>query len=309
MLIEEIIPAALAGDRVDRVVALLADISRAQSSALIAAGGVSVDGSLATSGKVRLEEGQELSIDPTMVPEKELPQPDSSVAVEVVFADEHVVVVNKAAGVVVHPGAGNPTGTLVNGLLALYPEIASVGQLMRPGIVHRLDIGTTGLMVAARTNEAYEGLVDALSQRLVHREYMAVAVGHFDAPAGVIDASIGRDVRDIMKMAVRVDGKFARTHYEVVAAYDEPISASLVRCTLETGRTHQIRVHLAAVGHPVVGDVMYGGVRAGAPFRRPALHAALLSFEHPVGGEQMSFEAPLPADFTELLSRFSGAGG
>ena len=305
MLIEETIPAALAGDRLDRVVALLADISRAQSAALIGAGGVVVDGVVAASGKVRLEEGQNLTIDPTLVPEKELPQADIGVLIDVVHVDDHVIVVNKPAGLVVHPGAGNPTGTLVNGLLALYPEIAEVGQPMRPGIVHRLDAGTTGLMVVARTNEAYEELVEALSLHAVQREYLAVAIGHFDAPSGVIDAAIGRDVRDVTKMAVRLDGKFARTHYEVLTTFDEPIAVSLVRCVLETGRTHQIRVHLAAVGHPVLGDVVYGGVRAGAPFGRPALHAAVLSFAHPVTGETLEFEAPLPADFDELVSRFS----
>jgi 23S rRNA pseudouridine1911/1915/1917 synthase len=305
MLIEETIPAALAGDRLDRVVALLADISRAQSAALIGAGGVVVDGVVAASGKVRLEEGQNLTIDPALVPEKELPQADIGVSIDVVHVDDHVIVVNKPAGLVVHPGAGNPTGTLVNGLLALYPEIAEVGQPMRPGIVHRLDAGTTGLMVVARTNEAYEELVEALSLHAVQREYLAVAIGHFDAPSGVIDAAIGRDVRDVTKMAVRLDGKFARTHYEVLTTFDEPIAVSLVRCVLETGRTHQIRVHLAAVGHPVLGDVVYGGVRAGAPFGRPALHAAVLSFAHPVTGETLEFEAPLPADFDELVSRFS----
>lgn len=304
MLIEETIPAALAGDRLDRVVALLADISRAQSAALIAAGGVAVDGVVAASGKVRLEEGQDLAIDPALVPEKELPGADGSVAIDVVHVDEHVVVVNKPAGLVVHPGAGNPTGTLVNGLLARYPEIADVGQPMRPGIVHRLDAGTTGLMVVARTNEAYEELVAALSSHEVQREYLAIAVGHFDAPSGVVDAAIGRDVRDVTKMAVRIDGKFARTHYEVIAAYDAPIAASLVRCILETGRTHQIRVHLAAVGHPVLGDAVYGGVRAGAPFGRPALHAAVLSFAHPVTGETLRFEAALPADFAALAATF-----
>jgi 23S rRNA pseudouridine1911/1915/1917 synthase len=305
MLIEETIPAALAGDRLDRVVALLADISRAQSAALIGAGGVVVDGVVAASGKVRLEEGQNLTIDPALVPEKELPQADIGVSIDVVHVDDHVIVVNKPAGLVVHPGAGNPTGTLVNGLLALYPEIAEVGQPMRPGIVHRLDAGTTGLMVVARTNEAYEELVEALSLHAVQREYLAVAIGHFDAPSGVIDAAIGRDVRDVTKMAVRLDGKFARTHYEVLTTFVEPIAVSLVRCVLETGRTHQIRVHLAAVGHPVLGDVVYGGVRAGAPFGRPALHAAVLSFAHPVTGETLEFEAPLPADFDELVSRFS----
>jgi 23S rRNA pseudouridine1911/1915/1917 synthase len=304
-MIEEEIPSALAGDRLDRVVALLADLSRAQSAALIAGGGVAIDGEPAVAGKVKLEEGQSITIDTALLPEKERPRGDASVRVNVVHADDDVIVVDKQQGLVVHPGAGNPTGTLVNGLLALYPEIAAVGDPFRPGIVHRLDAGTTGLMVVARSAEAYESLVDQLSQRLVHREYVAVAVGTFDAKSGVIDAAIGRDARELTKMAVRVDGKFARTRYAVLREFHEPIIASLVRCELETGRTHQIRVHLAAVGHPVLGDATYGGVRSTVPFSRPALHAVRLTFAHPANGTEMSFEAALPADIEGLISRLS----
>ena len=304
-MIEELIPPALAGDRLDRVVALLADLSRAQSAALITAGGVAVDGERAATGKVKLEEGQTISIDTSRLPEKEMPRADADVVINVVHADADVVVVNKQHGLVVHPGAGNPTGTLVHGLLAMYPEIADVGDPMRPGIVHRLDAGTTGLMVVARSPEAYESLVDQLSSRLVHREYVAVAVGHFDAKTGVVDAAIGRDLRELTKMAVRVDGKPARTRYEVVREFSAPIVASLVRCQLETGRTHQIRVHLAAVGHPVLGDATYGGVRSTVPFGRPALHAVRLSFAHPRSGAQLEFEAPLPPDIESLIARLS----
>lgn len=304
-MIEEEIPSALAGDRLDRVVALLADLSRAQSSALISGGGVSVDGVVASAGKVKLEVGQVISIDTTKLPDKEFPRADASVVFDVVHVDADIVVVNKPNGLVVHPGAGNASGTLVNGLLARYPEIADVGDPMRPGIVHRLDAGTTGLMVVARTAAAYESLVDQLSQRLVHREYLAVAVGAFDAHSGVIDAAIGRDLRELTKMAVRVDGKPARTHYEVLREFVAPIQASLVRCRLETGRTHQIRVHLAAIGHPVLGDATYGGVRATVPFARPALHAVRLSFEHPTTASDMTFEAPVPGDIETLLTRFS----
>lgn len=304
-MIEEEIPTALAGDRLDRVVALLADLSRAQSAALIASGGVTIDGVVAAAGKVKLEEGQTITIDTALLPEKELPRGDASVEVNVVHVDDDVIVVDKQQGLVVHPGAGNPSGTLVNGLLALYPEIASVGDPFRPGIVHRLDAGTTGLMVVARSAVAYESLVDQLSQRLVHREYVAVAVGAFDAKSGVIDAAIGRDARELTKMAVRVDGKMARTHYAVLREFTSPIVASLVRCELETGRTHQIRVHLAAVGHPVLGDATYGGVRSTVPFSRPALHAVRLTFAHPRSATDMSFEAPLPADIEGLIARLS----
>lgn len=304
-MIEEEIPSALAGDRLDRVVALLADLSRAQSAALIASGGVTIDGEPALAGKVKLEEGQAITIQTALLPEKERPHGDASVRVNVVHADDDVIVVDKQQGLVVHPGAGNPAGTLVNGLLAMYPEIATVGDPFRPGIVHRLDAGTTGLMVVARSSEAYESLVDQLSQRLVHREYVAVAVGAFDAKTGVIDAAIGRDARELTKMAVRVDGKMARTHYAVLDEFQSPIVASLVRCELETGRTHQIRVHLAAVGHPVLGDATYGGVRSTVPFSRPALHAVRLTFAHPRSGEEMTIEATLPADIEGLIARFS----
>lgn len=304
-MIEEEIPSALAGDRLDRVVALLADLSRAQSAALIAGGGVTIDGAPAVAGKVKLEEGQTITIDTALLPEKERPSGDASVQVNVVHADDDVIVVDKQHGLVVHPGAGNPTGTLVNGLLAMYPEIATVGDPFRPGIVHRLDAGTTGLMVVARSADAYDSLVDQLSRRLVHREYVAVAVGAFDAKTGVIDAAIGRDARELTKMAVRVDGKMARTHYAVLREFHEPIIASLVRCELETGRTHQIRVHLAAVGHPVLGDATYGGVRSTVPFSRPALHAVRLTFAHPRTGGEMTFKAALPADIEGLIARFS----
>ncbi len=304
-MIEEEIPSALAGDRLDRVVALLADLSRAQSAALIAGGGVTIDGVTASVGKVKLEEGQTITIDTGLLPEKERPRGDASVQVHVVHADDDVIVIDKQQGLVVHPGAGNPTGTLVNGLLAVYPEIALVGDPFRPGIVHRLDAGTTGLMVVARSTGAHESLVDQLSQRLVHREYVAVAVGAFDAKSGVIDAALGRDARELTKMAIRVDGKVARTRYAVLREFHTPIVASLVRCELETGRTHQIRVHLAAVGHPVLGDATYGGVRSTVPFARPALHAVRLTFAHPTNGTEMSFEAALPADIEGLISRLS----
>jgi len=304
-MIEEEIPPALAGDRLDRVVALLAELSRAQSAALIAGGGVTIDGAPALVGKVKLEQGQTISIDTALLPDRERPRGDPSVQVNVVHVDDDVIVVDKQQGLVVHPGAGNPAGTLVNGLLALYPEIAAVGDPFRPGIVHRLDAGTTGLMVVARSALAYESLVDQLSQRLVHRGYVAVVVGAFDSKTGVIDAAIGRDARELTKMAVRVDGKMARTHYVVLREFREPIVASLVRCELETGRTHQIRVHLAAVGHPVLGDATYGGVRSTMPFPRPALHAMHLSFAHPSSGREMAFEAASPADIQALVARFS----
>ncbi len=300
-LFHEIVPSALAGERLDRIVSLLTGASRADAATLVTDGGATVDGSVVTSGKQRLSEGQAIIVDPGFLPQPVEPQPDPSVAFDVVHVDEHVIVIDKPAGLVVHPGAGNPEGTLVNGLLARFPDIADVGQPGRPGIVHRLDIGTSGLLVVARTGRAYDHLVAALSKRDVGRRYRTLVWGVPASPSGVIDAPIGRDHRDPMKMAVVVDGKPARTHYRVLHTYRHVAEVAELECQLETGRTHQIRVHLAAIGHPVVGDGTYGGNRSAVRTARPVLHAALLSFTHPVTGVTMSFESPLPADLQAVL--------
>lgn len=300
--ITETIPASLAGVRIDRVVSLIADISRSAASALIESGGVSVDGAVVTAGKEKMTEGQLIVVDVTQAKGPALPEPDSSVSLDVVYADDDVIVVNKDAGVVVHPGAGNQSGTLVNFLLAVYPEIAVVGDPMRPGLVHRLDAGTTGLLVVARTPAAYESLVGQLASRSVTRVYSVLVWGVPVSMNGVIDAPIGRDQRDPTRMAVVVDGRASRTHYAVQRAFHEPKDAALVECRLETGRTHQIRVHLASIGHPVVGDATYGGVRAGLRAKRPMLHAQELAFDHPVSGERRTFTATTPADFDDMLA-------
>lgn len=300
--ITETIPASLAGVRIDRVVSLIADISRSAASALIESGGVSVDGAVVTAGKEKMTEGQLIVVDVTQAKGPALPEPDSSVSLDVVYADDDVIVVNKDAGVVVHPGAGNQSGTLVNFLLAAYPEIAVVGDPMRPGLVHRLDAGTTGLLVVARTPAAYESLVGQLASRSVTRVYSVLVWGVPVSMNGVIDAPIGRDQRDPTRMAVVVDGRASRTHYAVQRAFHEPKDAALVECRLETGRTHQIRVHLASIGHPVVGDATYGGVRAGLRAKRPMLHAQELGFDHPVSGERRTFTATTPADFDDMLA-------
>jgi 23S rRNA pseudouridine1911/1915/1917 synthase len=304
-MIHEEIPRALDGERIDRIVSLLADVSRSVAHDLVANGGVAIDGTTAKSGKLRLHEGQSISIDVSKIPPPQLPQADASIVVDVVYSDDAVIVINKHPGLVVHPGAGNPTGTLVNGLLALFPEIAEVGESMRPGIVHRLDSGTSGLMVVARTQQAYEHLVSDMSDHDVTREYLALAWGHFDDESGVIDADIGRDPRDPLKMAVVHNGKWARTHFVVEETFDEPAAVSLVRCSLETGRTHQIRVHLAAVSHPVVGDSTYGGAKSSLVAPRPMLHARHLAFRHPATGEQMSFDAPVAQDMVDVISKCS----
>jgi len=304
-VLNEIIPAALNDQRLDRIVALIADVSRASAASLIKAGGVIVDGVCAEAGKVKISEGSTIEIDTALLPKKELPTADASVVLDVVFEDKDVVVINKRAGLVVHPGAGNPTGTMVNGALAKYPEMAMAGDPLRPGVVHRLDAGTTGLMVMARTQAAYEALVDALSKREVKRTYLALVWGHPTVLSGTIDAPIGRDQKDPTRMGVVVDGKAARTRFEVKSKFDLPLPCALVECNLETGRTHQIRVHLESIGHPVVGDSTYGGARSSLSAPRPMLHAAQLAFVHPVSGESMSFEAEMPIDMKVLLARCS----
>lgn len=301
-LIVEVIPAALGGERLDRIVSLVTGASRSDAAVLVATGGASVDGDVVTSGKVRLAEGQEVVLDPAFLPQARLPEPDPSVEVRVVHADADVIVVDKQAGLVVHPGAGHADGTLVNGLLARFPEVRDVGQPGRPGIVHRLDVGTSGLLVVARSQVAYDVLVAALAARDVGRRYRTLVWGRPANPVGVIDAPIGRDHRDPMKMAVVVDGKTARTHYRVVHTYRDVVEVSELECRLETGRTHQIRVHLSAIGHPVVGDGTYGGNRSGITPPRPVLHAAVLSFDHPVTRETMTFESPLPDDLAAVLA-------
>ena len=303
--VTETIPASLADVRIDRVVSLIADVSRSAAAALIEAGAVTLDGAVVTAGKEKVENGQTITVDITKASGPELPSPDSSKKLDFVHVDDDVIVVNKPAGLVVHPGAGNKLGTMVNYLLAAYPEIAQVGDPMRPGIVHRLDAGTTGLIVVARTQHAYESLVEQLTTRSVTRVYSVIVWGIPASLNGVIDAPIGRDQRDPTRMAVVVDGRASRTHYAVEQSFHEPKEASLVECRLETGRTHQIRVHLASIGHPVVGDAQYGGVRAGLRAGRPMLHARELAFDHPRTGERRSFSTPAPADFTALVALLS----
>lgn len=308
----EAVPAALDGERVDRAVALVAGCSRAAAAALVADGAVQVDGQLVRSGSTRLREGQRLEVRAeARTVGDEAPSPDPDVPVVVRYEDDQVVVVDKAPGVVVHPGAGHEAATLVNGLLARYPELAQVGDPARPGIVHRLDVGTSGLLVVARTSAAYDALVADLAGRRVDRRYQALVWGHPEAEQGLVDAPIGRSSRRRTAMAVAADGREARTRYRVEARFDRPAAVALLACRLETGRTHQIRVHLAAIGHPVVGDERYRGVRPALEVPRPMLHAGRLGFAHPTRGGRVEVEAPLPADLVTVLSALepTWAGG
>jgi len=301
--VKEVVPRALDGQRLDRVVALVAGVSRAEAAALVAGGAVRVAGRPVTARAQRLAAGDEIEVDLPEPSGDAAPAPDPAVAVPVVYEDEHLLVVDKPAGLVVHPGAGQESGTLVNGLLARYPGIRTVGQPDRPGIVHRLDRGTSGLMLVALTPTAYGALVDMLASRSVDRRYRVLVWGVLPSPTGLVDAPIGRSARDRTRMAVTVDGKPARTRYEVLREYHEPVEVSELRCRLETGRTHQIRVHMASIGHRVVGDARYGGQRQSLPMARPFLHAEHLALDHPVTGEPLAFTSPLPDDLVAVLAR------
>lgn len=297
---DEVVPATLAGERVDRAVSMIADISRSEAVTLIGNGGVLIDGRSPAKPSERLVESSSITI---VVPERDdAVEPDATVEVPIVYVDDAVIVVDKPAGMVVHPGAGSYSHTMVQGLLHQFPDLAGVGgDPIRPGIVHRLDKGTSGLLLVARTEEAHAHLAEQLRDRSVLRRYLTVSWGVFTSAEGVIDAPIGRSLRDPTRRAVIAGGRVARTHYRVLGTFPDPGLTEL-ECRLETGRTHQIRVHLESIGHPVLGDRQYGKGRQGLGLARPFLHAAALGFEHPTTGAFLEFESPLPADLTDFLA-------
>ena len=297
--IELKIPSALDGARVDKAVATLLQVSRATAGMLVAKG-VTLDGKAARPSD-RVTEGQLLAS----------PEPDAGVEVEpqpvefgVRFEDDHVVVVDKPAGLVVHPGARVSSGTLVSGLIHRYPDLIGVGQPGRWGLVHRLDRGTSGLLLVARTQDAYASLVEQMRGRRVSRTYTALVEGRLGAPTGTIDAPIGRDPARPTRRAVVHGGKPARTHFQVNEHFSDA-DVSLVEVRLETGRTHQIRVHMASIGHAVVGDRTYGATRRDLSPGRPFLHASELGFEHPFTGDPVMVASSLPRDLAEVLDRLA----
>jgi 23S rRNA pseudouridine1911/1915/1917 synthase len=298
------LPPELAGLRLDQALArLLPQYSRSRLQGWIDAGAVQVDGRQLR-GRDKVVGGEKVRIEARVEPDGQVTAEE--IPLDVVFKDRALLVINKPAGLVVHPGAGNAAHTLQNALLGFDPKLAVVP---RAGIVHRLDKDTSGLLVVARTPEVHTALVAAISERQVERHYIALCMGVMTA-GGTVDEPIGRHRSQRTRMAVRSDGRPAVTHYRVMKRFR---AHTLVRAELETGRTHQIRVHLSHIGFPIVGDPDYGGRRrlpAGASpelvsalegFKRQALHAARLKLEHPVSGKEMEWEAPLPADMGELL--------
>jgi 23S rRNA pseudouridine1911/1915/1917 synthase len=299
------VPPLLAGVRVDRAVAMLANISRAAASGIIASGGVLVDGVAVSVGRTTLRDGAQLSI---TLPEPGGDDVEAEAGVEflVVYADDEVAVVDKPAGLVVHPGAGHQQGTLVGGLLSRFPDLAALVEAGvcppdRPGIVHRLDKGTSGLLAVARTEAAYGALVAQLAERSMERRYLALVEGSVVDDRGEIDAPIGRSTRTPTKMAISASGRSARTGFTVLERRPGPRPTTLVELSLQSGRTHQIRVHMAAIGHPVVGDARYGTPERALGHGRFFLHAFRLAFTHPSSGERLEFSSPLPEDLTAYL--------
>ena len=307
------IPSTLDETRIDRVIAMLTGMSRNEATALLRSGAVTLDEKSITKGSVVVSEGQRLL---ALLPEPDdgTVRPDPTVPVDVVYDDPHFAIINKLSGQVVHPGAGQRDGTLVAGLLARFPEMQllsdeGLSDPFRPGIVHRLDKGTSGVLVAAKTAEGLLGLREQLASRLMERTYLGLVEGHVTEERGVVEAPIGRSTRTPTLMAVRSDGREARTGYDVLLRIDKPQPVTLLKLSLDTGRTHQIRVHMATIGHPVVNDPRYGHRRdRRLNEERFFLHSRTLAFEHPITGEWVSAGAPIPDDLRPLVPDFDDQG-
>ncbi|HEY9066367.1 MAG TPA: RluA family pseudouridine synthase [Burkholderiaceae bacterium] len=301
-----LVPSELHGQRLDKVLAaLVVEFSRSHLQGLIARGHVQVDERVVDTASRKVAAGQALQIELVPTAESRAFRAEA-LPLAIVFEDEHLLVVDKAAGMVVHPAAGNWSGTLLNALLAHHAGAAS---LPRAGIVHRLDKDTSGLMVVAKTLPASTALVRAIAAREVHREYRALAHGSVAPASFSVEAAIGRDPQSRVRMAVLASGKPARTDVQVLAAgEDGDVAVSALRCVLHTGRTHQIRVHLASRGHPLVADALYGG-RPALGLQRQALHAARLALAHPITRQPLTFEAPPPRDFENAWQQVCRGSG
>lgn len=310
----------LAGSRLDKVLAgALPDISRSRLKALIEEGHVREQQNGAPASPSRKVKNGEIY--QVTIPEAEDPDPQpENIPLDIVFEDEHLVIVNKAPGMVVHPAAGSPSGTLVNALLHhCRGTLSGIGGVKRPGIVHRIDKDTSGLLIVAKNDKAHNGLAEQFADHSIDRIYTAICKGHPTPLHNRIEGNIARHPTDRKRMAVsKTGGKWAATHYKTVTHYAQngkPV-ASRIECKLETGRTHQVRVHMAHIGHPLVGDPVYsrsaignsikGPVRAALlGFKRQALHARTLGFIHPISGEAFKFDSDLPYDMKQLLETLS----
>ena len=307
-------PIHLIDMRLDKALAELADISRTKAAAAIRDDKVKINGIVNADVKYKLQENDEVEVTLDPVVQQELKAAD--IPLNIVYEDDDLLVINKQAGLTVHPGAGNHQDTLVNALLHIYgTALSSIGGEERPGIVHRLDKDTSGLMVIAKNDATHEKLSNDIAERDVKRTYTALVWGNINPDSGTITTNIGRSPKERTRMTVveYPNGKIATTHYKTIQSFGY---ISMVECRLETGRTHQIRIHMSHIGHSVVGDQTYGNNArkisshytdekkvALTDFKRQALHSSLLEFEHPTTGERMVFESPLPEDMQELISK------
>ena len=301
--LRESVPDSLAGERVDRVVSFITGASRSVVAQSIRDGEILCNDLIVRKGSQKVASGDVIVVRSSLL---DLPlgiEPDSTINVPIIHEDHDFIVVDKPSGLVVHPAPSQRQGTLVNGLLSLYPEIASVGDSQRPGIVHRLDKGTSGLLVVALSPEGYLGLIQQLQERTIKRVYTALILGALESDRGVIEAPLGRDPKNPTRRAVVADGKEARTRYEILERYTDPEECFLARCELETGRTHQIRAHFSAIGHPIVGDSHYGGSSISLDLERPFLHSSLIAFEHPITSESLSFSSQVPKELSTILDK------
>ena len=300
-ILECTIPPQMEGIRLDKVLSESYDgLSRSYIQKLFERGCIEVGGEVCTEKKISAASGQTVRI---LLPEPErLNVEGEDIPLDIVYEDEAVLVVNKPAGMVVHPAPGNPSGTLVNALLYRYgEELSSINGVLRPGIVHRIDKDTSGLLMVARDDQAHESLSRQLAEHTITRRYRAIVCDNIKEDSGTIDRPIGRDPRNRLRNAVVASGgKRAVTHYRVLERFGR---YTLVEAVLETGRTHQIRVHMAYIHHPLLGDSLYGPPAGSTGARRQMLHAGILGFEHPRTGAYMEFEAPLPEDFETVLGK------
>ena len=286
----------VAGERLDKALAALQEgWSRSQVGTWLTDGRIKVNGA-DVKAKYKVKEGDVIEVDVPEVEELEIVAEDMDL--EIVYEDADVLVVNKPRGMVVHPAPGHSTGTLVNGLMHHCKDLSGINGVARPGIVHRIDKDTSGLLMVAKNDVAHEGLVNQLVDKSVTRKYTALVHGHIAHDKGTIDAPIGRDQKDRQKQAVVDKGKHAVTHFQVIERFG---NFTLIECRLETGRTHQIRVHMNYIGFPLAGDPKYGPKKT-IDFPGQVLHAGVLGFKHPVTGEYLEFSAPLPEDFENLLT-------
>lgn len=297
-----LITAEQKGQRLDKVLgALQEEWSRGQIQTFIDEGHLLVNGEKVKK-TYKLKENDEIVVNP--------PEPESleilaeDLNLEIVYEDADVLVVNKPKGMVVHPAPGHTTGTLVNGLMHQVTDLSGINGVMRPGIVHRIDKDTSGLLMVAKNDLAHESLVQQLVDKSVTRRYIALVHGHIPHDKGTIDAPIGRDKKDRQKMGVVDEGKHAVTHFQVIGRFG--VDYTLVQCRLETGRTHQIRVHMNYIGYPLVGDPKYGPKKT-MDIGGQALHAGVLGFVHPRTNEYLEFEAPMPQEFDALLNELKSS--